>query len=85
VAKVPAYHYCITEEALEAYTAADPEEQPRVLRAFKTVSRDPEGGAEMVSTVRGREVYGRWFGNWLILYYLDHPIRTVVITDCRLT
>lgn len=79
------YRYSVAEEALKAYAAAGAEEQSRLLRAFERIREQPESGVDVVSELRGREILGRWFGNWLILYYLDHPIRTVVIVDCQWT
>jgi hypothetical protein len=66
---------------MEAYAAADAAEQARLLRAFEVICGDPEGDAEVIRISQNRDVCGRWFGNWLVLYFLDHPIRTVVITD----
>lgn len=70
---------------MEAYVAADPEEQSRLLRAFEVVRENPEKGAQLVGKTRDRDIWGRWFGNWLVLYYLDHPIRAVVLIDCQWT
>ena len=79
---MPGYRYSVSQSALETFAECDPAEQARLQRAFETVSHDPEGHAEIVRIEQGREIHGRWFGNWLVIYYLDHPIRTVVITDC---
>jgi plasmid stabilization system protein ParE len=80
---VPAYQYFIAQRALEAYVTANETEQSRLLKAFDVLSRDPESGVHVVQISQSRELSGRWFGNWLIVYYLDHPIRTVVIVDCQ--
>ena len=82
---MPGYRYFVAQQALEVYAAAEPAEQSRLLRAFELIVGNPEGNTEVVGTLQGRAIYGRWFGNWLVLYYLDHPIRTVVITDCQWT
>ena len=80
-----AYRYLIAGQVLEAYAAADEAEQSRLLRAFEIICADPESSSHVMRTWQGREVSARWFGNWLIAYYLDYPIRTVVITDCQWT
>lgn len=82
---MPTYRYFITQEAFETFAGADDVEQLRLQRAFERICDYPENPANLVSVDRGREIYGRWFGDWLVLYYIDSPIWTVVIIDCQWT
>ncbi len=83
---MPAYRYLIDQDALLVFELALPEEQAQLLQAFRRLAMQPEQECDLHQrNPRGPDLRGKWFGNWLLRYYVDSPVRHVVIVSCEWT
>jgi hypothetical protein len=80
------YEYLVNQRVLEAFDAAGEDERLRLFAAFDRLAASPEQTFDFQERgASGREIRCKWFGPWLVRYWVDSPVRTVVIIDCQWT
>lgn len=83
---MPAYRYSVDQRVVDVFVEADEETRSRLRSAFEQLAAHPDQPPDFVSGApNGREIAGRFFGNWLVRYWVDAPVKIVAIVDCQET
>ena len=79
------YAYSLHEQAIQAMIAAADSERAELLWLFETLAREPgRRGTENVIDEAGRTHEVTYTANFRVVYWPDHAIKELRITDVRL-
>jgi len=80
------YEYLINRRVLEILDAAEEGERGRLLAAFDRLENQPEQAYDFLERgTSGADIRCKFFGDWLLRYRVDSPVRQVIVVDCHLT
>lgn len=78
------YAYSLHEHAIQALIAASDSERAELLRLFEALAREPDRrGSETVIDKAGRVNEVTYTARYRVVYWPDHAVKEVRITDVR--
>jgi hypothetical protein len=83
---IPRYECLINRRVPDVFDAAEDGGKSRLLAAWDHLSKQPEQPYDFLEQgLSGLEVRCKWFGNWLIRYRVESPVRQVIVLHCQWT
>ena len=80
----PKHVFVVDDTVMGFFIERSKREREDLLKIFRTLADSPyQTGEWRQRTKSGRELQVKWFGKWLVSFWLDDPVLEVRIVDVK--
>jgi hypothetical protein len=78
------FTYVCSSDVLDVFAGGNRSQREELLRIFQTIAANPyQRGDYVEKDATGRNFQVKRFGRWLIVFWLDDPVREVRIIEIK--